>query len=504
MNYNNIRKIGYPYINICGTLKNVCCDYHLSKYSRASCRFLYQFISLWNMSESELSHVENVDTSNLLHPVCCDGDHAHEHHHEHEHEHEHEHDHEHDHDHDHCHDHPPPKLTWRLVCMIVLTGIFFLVELVTGFITKSLALQSDAFHMLTDLAALIVGLVAHRYTKVGATSTMSFGWARAEVLGGLTNATFLLAICVTILFEAITRFFDPEPIREPTLFIVVGTLGLIVNLLGLCLFHNHSHSENIEGVFLHLLGDLLGSIGVVISASVVKFTQWKYKDYLDPAISVVIVIILIAGAQSLYKKTARIVLEAVPPEVDLEKIKEDLLLIDGMVSIHDLHVWEINKKRYIGLMHCVVDQKEKNKQVKTQTHNVMMNHKIFSSTVQVEFVDDFPEGIDHSSSCYYAAASGSDKRFFPTTPVYKHSIGCPHINLIEDSDHGHEHHDHEHHDHEHHDHEHHDHEHHDHEHHDHEHHDHEHHDHEHHDHEDHSDDSQHDHSVESNHDNVQV
>ena len=431
-----------------------------------------------HVHEHEHHHDHDHEETNvgLLDPSDCqqfiESAHEHEHHHDHDHGHGHDH-----HDHDHSHG---GKVTWRLITMLILTGVFFFAELITGFVTKSLALQSDAFHMFSDEMSLIIGLVAHRMSKKKPTKSMSFGYARSEVLGGLCNAVFLLAICLMLFIEAIERLVEPEDIEEPMAFIVVGVLGLLVNVIGLFIFHDHDHSDNLKGIFLHVLGDFFGSVAVVISACVVKWSDWKYKNYLDPCLSLLIVIILVYGSQNLLRKTAKTVLENTPADIDTDEIKADLMKIDGMVAIHELHVWELSKEMYIALIHIVVDSKDKNKRVQEQTHNVMMTYKIFSTTVQIEFVDDFPQGIDHNGSCFYASTFGSDKRVFMTPPVYKHSIGCPHINLPgQEDEHDHDHHDH---DHDHHDHDHHDHE--------HEHHDH---DHDHHDHSDSSDQHDHEH-----------
>ena len=394
------------------------------------------------------SEIDSHDVA-LLDPADCEhfmeSAHMHEHMHDHDHDHGHHH---HDHDHGHV-----TKVTWRLITMIFLTGIMFLAELITGFVTKSLSLQSDAFHMLSDEASLIIGLVAHRISKKPPTNSMTFGYARAEVLGGLVNSTFLLGICLTLFFEAIQRLVETEPIEEPTAFLVVGALGLFVNIVGMFIFHDHSHSDNLQGIFLHVMGDFFGSIAVMISACVYKFTDWKYKDYVDPVLSLLIVIILVAGTQNLFRKTATQVLESCPDEVDLDEIKKELMKIDGMVAIHELHVWSLSKGLLIALAHLVVDSKDKNKRVQEQTHNVLMTFGIFSSTIQIEFVDDFPKGVDHNDSCFYASAYGSDKRVFLTPPVYQHSIGCPHIHIPgqeDEHDHDHEHHhehEHDHHDH---------------------------------------------------------
>ena len=163
-----------------------------------------------------------------------------------------------------------------------------------------------------------------RLSKKKPTSEMTFGYARAEVLGGLVNATFLLGICLTMFFEGIERLVETEPIKQPKAFLIVGGIGLLVNILGMFIFHDHSHSDNLQGVFLHVMGDFFGSIAVVISACVVQFSDWKYKDYVDPVLSLLIVIILVGGTQKLFRKTAKQVLERCPEEVDLDEVKADL------------------------------------------------------------------------------------------------------------------------------------------------------------------------------------
>ncbi|KAH0793054.1 cation efflux family protein [Histomonas meleagridis] len=328
--------------------------------------------------------------------------------------------------------HSHPKSTWRLITMIVLNSIFFLAELIVGFISKSLSLQSDAFHMLSDIASLIIGLVAHRLSKDLPTSKMTFGWSRTEVLGGLINSVFLLAICLTLFFSAIERFFEVKDIQQPMLFFIVGSLGLFINIVGLFVFHDHSHSDNLAGVFLHVLGDFLGSIGVVISACVVTFTDWKYKMYVDPAISILIVIVLALGSSKLFIKTSKIVIERCPEKIDYDKIKNELLEIPSIICIHELHIWELCKENYIALAHIIIDSKENYGNVLQLVHNKMINNGIYSTTVQCEFADDFPSGVDKSDSCLFSSSVGKKNRAFVANPVYEHLIGCPHL-MVDDS-----------------------------------------------------------------------
>ncbi|OHS97290.1 cation efflux family protein [Tritrichomonas foetus] len=413
-------------------------------------------------------HEKNEQLTYLINPENCEefmkhlqneqnnghDDHGHNHDHDHDHngdkknKHDHNHKHEHEHDHDHDHSHVP-KSTWRLITMICLNIVFLLAELITGFITHSLALQSDAFHMISDEASLCIGLAAHKLSKRPPNQKMTFGWARTEVIGGLVNAVFLLAVCLMLFFDAIERFVDPPEIEKGLLFLIVGGLGLLVNIIGMFIFHDHSHSDNMRGVFLHVMGDFFGSIGVMISACVINFTEWKYRNYVDPAISLLIVLILVHGSWGLFKKTVKIVLERVPEKIDVEEITKQLLTIPNLIAIHEVHIWELSRDQIIALLHIIVDSKEDNQKVLEKVHNLMLTHKIYSTTVQIEFSSDFPpQFIDNiTESCFYASSVCKDKRVFISKPVYQHSIGCPHFANPNDDSHNHNHeheHDHQH------------------------------------------------------------
>jgi zinc transporter 1 len=160
---------------------------------------------------------------------------------------EHGHNHHHNHDHHHEHDHGKRKFfqtkTFRLLAMLSLTLTYFVVELVVGNITNSVALVADAFHMLSDFISLIIGIIAVRISK-RRSDINTYGWVRAEVVGANINTVFLLALCLTIVFDAIKRFIQPEPIEKVDLLLIVGAIGLGINIIGLFLFqgfHGHSH-----------------------------------------------------------------------------------------------------------------------------------------------------------------------------------------------------------------------------------------------------------------------
>lgn len=393
------------------------------------------------------SHLDNNDQlTELINPCNCEEfmKHLRE---EEEHGHSHSHGHSHDHGHDHGHSHShAPQATWRLITMICLNVVFLLAELITGFITHSLSLQSDAFHMISDEASLCIGLAAHKLSKRPPDRKMTFGWARTEVVGGFVNAVFLLAICLMLFCDAIERFVSPPDIEKGLLFLIVGCLGLFINIVGMFIFHNHSHSDNLKGVFLHVMGDFFGSIGVVISACVINFTDWKYKMYVDPVISLIIIAILVYGSWGLFRSTGKIIIERVPEGINVEKIEEQLLVIPHLEAVHELHVWELCRGNVIALAHIVVNSHENSQVVLEMVHNLMLTFRIYSTTVQIEYSQDFPPQFsDTANSCFYASSIGKDKRAFVSKPIYQHSIGCPHfINPNDESESHHHHHEHEH------------------------------------------------------------
>ena len=172
------------------------------------------------------------------------------------------------------------KKTFKVLFQISLTLILFFAEAFTGYKTNCMALISDAFHTLSDLISLCIGLAAIRVGKktVSAYSRKTFGYKRAEVLGGIVQAVFLLSLCFNIYIEALKRFITPEKQRDVLQILVVGGIGLAVNLLGLCLFsgeHGHSHEGNMNtrGIYLHIMGDTLGSVAVMASAGCLFFFQ---------------------------------------------------------------------------------------------------------------------------------------------------------------------------------------------------------------------------------------
>lgn len=322
--------------------------------------------------------------------------------------------------------HTSKGLTVKLIISIILTSIFFVAGIITGLLTGSLSLQSDAYHLLSDLASLITGLVANHLSKSKPTFLKTYGWARMEVVGALINSVFMLSICLTIVFDSVRRFITPASIEDPLLFTIVGTLGLLVNVVAIFLYAD-AENDNVKGMFAHALVDFFGSIAVLVSALVIQFTTWRYKDYIDPMMSLIIVALLVHGSVSSMLRTSQTLLQSTPNDVDLVSLNENLLNIDGLVAVHELHAWQLVNQGYVATAHIVVDKREQIKQIQSDSTNIFMKYQIFNTTIQVEFVDDFPTGSNHLDSCFYASSIGDIKRSFITPPVYQHGIGCPHV-----------------------------------------------------------------------------
>lgn len=327
------------------------------------------------------------------------------------------------------------KSTWRLILMMILNGVFFFVELIVGITTHSLALQSDSFNMLSDEASVIIGFVVHQYSKKLSSPKMTFGYIRAETIGGLCNSVFMYAVSLTIFLNAIELFVDPHEIEHSLIFLIVGIIGLIVNLIGILVFIS-SDNDNIKGVFIHELGDFLGSVGVLISALIQNFSNSHLlKMYIDPVISIIIAIVLIVGTTGLFKKTIKIVAEAVPADLEIEKVQKDILeKVPNIVEIHDFHIWVLAGNTNIAVMHVLIDSIDQRKNVLDLITNYLIAYGIYSTTIQIECKDDFPSIIcEKSNCCAFATQYNRRNRAFKSNPIYQHLIGCQHVSIL-DSD----------------------------------------------------------------------
>lgn len=375
----------------------------------------------------------------------------------------------------------------KLLLMIFLVFTFMIVEFVFGILSSSLSLISDGFHMSGDLVSLIIGILARVYSKKKRDHIMSYGYKRAEILGGLFNSFFLISVVFFMIIEAIQRIIDPKNIENPVNVLIVGSIGLFINIIGLAMFHEHGHGHghghshghshshgdnhshehsnshehnhsrdhdhsheekhssqshssqshssqsycsspysekdeieivhvgtvdneivletlieikdaniennthkhntNLQGVFLHIMSDALGSIAVIISALCSWLVNWEYIKYIDPIVTIFICMLIFNATFPLLKYSIRIVLQAVTENVDYNKLRSELLNIEGVLSIHELHIWLLSDTTSIATLHIKCDKMEDFMKIAQNIQNCMHKNNIHSVTVQPEFDD---------------------------------------------------------------------------------------------------------------------
>ncbi len=254
------------------------------------------------------------------------------------------------HAHDHtCDAHNVEDGSKRLTIAIALTGIFMLVELVGGWISGSLALIADAGHMLTDSLALVLALVAFRMARKPADPKRSFGYQRFQILMAFVNGVSLLFVVLWITYEAITRLIIPNEISANTM-LAVAIAGLVVNILVFFVLHGGDKENlNLRGAALHVLGDLLGSVGAVIAALVIRNTGWTP---IDPILSLVVAMLITRSAWMLVRKSAHILLEGSPDWLDRSKMRAELqAAFPEIEDIHHIHVWSLTPAEALLTMH---------------------------------------------------------------------------------------------------------------------------------------------------------
>lgn len=233
-----------------------------------------------------------------------------------------------------------------------LTATYMVVEFIVGFSVNSLALISDAAHMGTDVLGLGMALAAITLASRPTTSQRTFGLYRIEVLAALANGLLLFAVAGYVLFEAVQRFSAPPDVPGLPL-LVTASIGLVINLISFrLLMAGSKESLNLKGAYLEVLGDLLGSVGVIVAAVILSTTGWAYAD---PIIGVGIGLFILPRTFILTRQALRILLEVAPPEVDMDAVRADVLAVPGVAEIHDLHVWTITSGMESATGHIVVE-----------------------------------------------------------------------------------------------------------------------------------------------------
>ncbi|KAI1267122.1 cation efflux protein [Xylariaceae sp. FL1019] len=346
----------------------------------------------------------------------------------------------------------------KLIAVICISFTFFVAEIAVAFYTKSLALLADAFHYLNDLIGFVIALAAILVSeRAKSPQNFSFGWARAQLLGAFFNGVFLLALGISILIQSIERFITIQHVENPKLILIIGSVGLGLNILSAIVLyvtghdhgeHNHGHDHghnhgsqvadqesghgdinietaipvvhisnddivltptgahsehrhtivklqapgrdlNIMGVLVHVFGDALNNLAVIIAALIIWLTHSPARYYADPSVSAAISILILLSSIPLVKNSGKILMETAPLGLDMEDVRHDLEKIPGIESVHELHIWRLDQKKAIASAHVVVsniDMTEFMEQART-VQECLHAYGIHSATLQPELAN---------------------------------------------------------------------------------------------------------------------
>lgn len=296
--------------------------------------------------------------------------------------HAHSHTHEHHH-HTHAHGTGASGRERKLLFAFVLTAGMMVAEAAGGWLSGSLALLADAGHMLVDAAALLLALFAARMAKRPADARRTYGYGRMEVLAGFVNALTQFVLVGLIAYEAIERFFKPVEILSGVM-LGVAIIGLLVNLIVLRSLHDHAHDDvNIGAASLHVLGDLLGSVGAVLAALAVRWLGWNWAD---PALSLLVAVLILNSAWQLLRRSTHILLEGVPEGMDPHEVENALREIDASIrDVHHLHVWQLASGSRMATLHLELhDQAEGARALAAVNRTLLERFGIRHATVQID------------------------------------------------------------------------------------------------------------------------
>lgn len=298
-----------------------------------------------------------------------------------------DHDHSH-HGHSHGHIVALKDVNNAFIFGIVLNFVFVLIEVTAGFHIHSLSLLSDAGHNLADVGSLALSLLAFRLLKVKSNEKYTYGYRKTSILAALFNAMILLVSIGAIAYEAIHRFFHPEPLPGKTIAIIAG-VGIVINSVTAFLFQKNKEKDlNIKSAYLHLMADAMVSAGLVVGGTLISYTHWFW---LDPVLSIIIAIVILAGTWSLLTESLRLSMDGVPKDIDLEKIKNEAFKVEGVKDIHHVHVWALSTNENAMTGHVVVGNNINKNQVKAITDNLkhkLQHMNIHHLTIETEFGDE--------------------------------------------------------------------------------------------------------------------
>ncbi|PGB56342.1 cation diffusion facilitator family transporter [Bacillus anthracis] len=284
--------------------------------------------------------------------------------------------------------HSHSKNKKALLLAFLLTTSFMIAEVIGGFVTNSLALLCDAGHMLSDAVSLALSLLAFKLGEKTATATKTYGYKRVEMLAALCNGVVLIVISVYIFIEAIRRFKEPVEIASNGM-LIIAVLGLLINILSAWILMRGGDVKgnlNLRSAFLHVLGDLLGSVGAIIAALLIKFFGWTAADAIA---SILVSILVIISGWRVTRDTVHILMEGAPQHINVEEVKSTLLNITVVKEVHDLHIWSVTSDFQVLTCHLIIKGNETQSVLKEATEVLKEKFHVEHVTIQVEIDGEF-------------------------------------------------------------------------------------------------------------------
>lgn len=338
---------------------------------------IFENEQLNNNAEHHHHHHEEGEHKHHHHHHDEDGEHHH-HHHYHDEDGEHEH---HHHHHHHHHSHELTSLNKAFLVGIMLNVLFVVAEAIAGWVSNSMGLLADAGHNLSDVASLLLALVAFRMAKRSASRRYTYGYKKSTVLVSLLNAIILMVAVVFIVYESVEQLLNPEPVGGKVI-IITAAIGVVINGVTAYLFIDKKDSDlNVKGAYLHMAADALVSVGVVISGVVIYFTGWYF---IDAIIGLTVAVIIIISTWDLLKDSLRLAMDGVPASIDTLRLTNDICKIDGVEEIHHLHVWAISTTETAATAHVVTNNMPEMQRIKIEIKHTMADFGIGHATLEFE------------------------------------------------------------------------------------------------------------------------
>ncbi|NWI87826.1 ZNT10 protein, partial [Pitta sordida] len=325
----------------------------------------------------------------------------------------------------------------RLITMCVVSLVLFAAEISVAYIGNSLSLASDAFAVLSHLISMIIGLFGVRFSRIRWHKASTYGFSRADVVGAFGNSVFATALMFSIFVEAIKRFLNPQKTEKVLLVLIVGILGLVFNLLNYVIFmdccychathgdpesgdspndqkspeegcekkkEKKSEALNIRGVLLHVMGDALGSVVVVVTATIfyvrpLGSAACNWQCYIDPSLTIIMVFIILSSAFPLIKETSSILLQMVPKGLNMQLLTDRLARVPGVSSLHEVHVWELASRKNIASLHIKCHTPNDYQDAAYKIREIFHEAGVHSVTIQPEYIDHKAPELLCSSPC---------------------------------------------------------------------------------------------------------